>query len=92
MSRTSRRSFAKAVAAGAVGLPLVAAETKKSTLADTMHAVVKAQSSRHLTAAEIDQIGKDLNDYAPYLEPLRDFPLSNADEPDFTFASLVRRW
>ncbi|MBK5258164.1 MAG: hypothetical protein JJE51_01095 [Thermoanaerobaculia bacterium] len=92
MSRTSRRTFAKVVAAGAVGLPLAAAETKSSPLASAMTAVVKSQSGKHLTPAELDRIGKDLEEYAPYLESLREFKLVNSDEPDFTFASLVRRW
>ncbi len=92
MSRTSRRTFAKVVAAGAVGLPLAAAQTKASPLASAMTAVVKAQSGKHLTPADLDRLGKDLEEYAPYIESLREFKLVNSDEPDFTFASLVRRW
>lgn len=93
MPRTSRRQFAKAIAA----LPLLTIEaqgqeTKPSPLAAALQEVVRAQSGQHLTAEELARIGKDLEEWVPAVERLRAFKLTNADEPDFSFSALTRRW
>jgi hypothetical protein len=92
MSGHSRREFAKTLAVAAVALPLVAEETKPAPIAEAQVAVVKAEYGEFLTMAELEQMRKDFNDSAPYLQKFRDFKLSNADEPDFTFGALVKRW
>lgn len=96
MSRTTRRSFAKAVAA----LPLAAtdlfaqtpAPETPSALAEALVSVVRAQSSQYLTAADIERVRSDFKDYIPQLERLRSVKLANSDEPDVTFAALTKRW
>ncbi len=93
MPRTSRRQFAKAIAA----LPLLAIEaqgqeTKPSPLAGALTEIVRAQSGQHLTAEELARVGKDFEEWVPALERLRAFKLTNADEPDFSFSPLTRRW
>lgn len=106
MKKTSRRVFARNLAvAGAAGavLPLVGqttapvsatpeVQTKSTALADALAEVVRAQHGRHLTSVEIEQIRNDFREFVPYATSLRDFPLENRDEPDFTFHSLVERW
>ena len=92
MSGHSRREFAKTLAVAAVALPLIAEETPKpAPIAEAQLAVVKAEYGEFLTAAELEQMRKDLNDSAPYLAKFREFKLVNADEPDFTFGALVKR-
>jgi hypothetical protein len=101
MSRTTRRSFAKAVAAataviasggqaprlsGQAGAPVLPA------LAEALVGVVRAQSGQYLDAADLDRIRADFKDYVPALERLRSVTLANSDEPDYTFASLTKRW
>lgn len=39
--------------------------------------------ANRLTSDELTRIEKNLKDFAPALERLRAFPLTNADEPDF---------
>ena len=94
MPKTSRRTFAKTVAA----LPLAATDlfgepkADEKPLATALTSVVRAQSGQHLTREEMNRVAADFSDYAPYIEKLRAFRLTNADEPDFTFASLTKRW
>ncbi len=101
MTRTTRRSFAKVVAAASAALPIVAAdllaqtpssESPPSPLAEALVGVVRAQSGQHLDDADIERIRADFKDYVPLLERLRSSKLTNADEPDYTFASLTKRW
>ena len=94
MPRTSRRQFAKALAAlPLVAVPGVAQEEKPpSPLAGALLEVVRAQSGQHLDSEELARIEKDLKEWAPAVERLRQFKLTNADEPDFSFSSLTRRW
>lgn len=54
--------------------------------------MVRANYGEHLSEAEIEKLHADFQRFAPYVERFRKFPLTNADEPDFTFASLVERW
>lgn len=54
--------------------------------------MTRANYGKHLSAAELEQMDKDFQDYAPFVEKFREYKLVNADEPDFTFASLVERW
>jgi hypothetical protein len=98
MSDTTRRDFAKAVAAVAA-LPFVPSEliaqtppAKPSPLADAQTALLKAEFGQFLTDAELEAMRKDFQDSAPLLQKFRDVKLANSDEPDFTFSSLVKRW
>ena len=63
-----------------------------SPLGSALTGLVRASHARHLDAAELERVGRDLQSHARMLESLRAFPLANADEPDFSFASLVERW
>lgn len=102
MSRTTRRSFAKQVAAASAALPLVASDLLAQTpapvpetpspLAEALAGVVGAQSGQYLDAADMERIRADFKDYVPALDRLRSVKLSNGDEPDFTFVSLTKRW
>ena len=98
MPHTSRRQFAKALSV----LPLAAApsllaqaapeEPPASALAVALTEVVRAQSWAFLDDEDMRQIGKDLQEWVPAVERLRQFKLVNSDEPDFSFSSLTRRW
>ena len=97
MSRTTRRQFAKTltVAGAAFAVADLSAQEKEqppSPLGLALAGVVRAQFGQHLSEDELTQIGKDFQDYAPFLEGFRKFELKNADEPDFTFHSLTDRW
>ena len=94
MAGTSRRDFARAVAAATVVLPTVATRAGDDTrppLASELADVVRAQSGAHLTPEEMERVRADFRDYVPLLERLRAFKLVNADEPDFTFGALTKR-
>ena len=68
-------------------------EAKRPTaLAIALAGVVSAQSGQYLNEAEMQKVFDDFKDYIPYVEGFRDYKLTNADEPDFTFHSLVQRW
>lgn len=98
MSKTTRRSFAAAIAA----LPLVRtdllaqasqpSETKPSPLSEAFAEIVRAEYGRFVSDDEMERIGKEFQDYIPPLQRLRDVKLVNSDEPDFTFAPLAKRW
>ena len=100
MSRTTRRQFAKTLtAAGAAALvptDVVAQEKEKEQPPNpfglALAGVTRAQFGQFLSEEELTQIGKDFQDYAPFIEDFRKFKLTNADEPDFTFHSLTDRW
>ncbi|MDQ3281979.1 MAG: hypothetical protein M3Q69_11265 [Acidobacteriota bacterium] len=66
--------------------------TPPSPLASALTEVVRATYGAHLTPAELERIGRDFQESAPYLENFRKFKLTNADEPDFTFAARAERW
>jgi len=86
---TSRRTFTRILAAGAA-MPLVAlAETPPA--AHALAEVVRAESGKYLSGEELAKIEKDFAESAPAIARLRDFKLSNGDEPDFTFHALARR-
>ena len=94
MSGTSRRDFAKAVAAFTAAIPVAsagAAEDTGAPLAAELADVVRAQSGEHLTPEEMERVRADFRDLVPVLDRLRAFKLVNADEPDFTFAALAKR-
>ena len=97
MSRTTRRKFAQTIAAVTAALPVIVhdlpAQAKPpSPLAIALTGVVSAQSGRYLDADEMQRIYDNFKEYVPFVERLRAFELVNADEPDFTFQSLVERW
>ena len=91
---STRRDFAKTLTAAIAAANLSAQENGKppNALAVALTEVVRAQYGRFLSEEEMAQVGKDFQDYAPYIEGLRKFELKNADEPDFTFHSLTDRW
>ncbi|HVS29916.1 MAG TPA: hypothetical protein VMS98_00540 [Thermoanaerobaculia bacterium] len=96
MSGTSRRDFAKAVAAASVALPMVSVSGGEeggapARLAAELADVVRAQSGSYLTAEEMERVRADFREYVSLLERLRAFKLVNADEPDFTFVALAKR-
>ena len=101
---TTRRKFARLITAATAALPVVTTnlfgqtanekpEAKRPTpLAIALAGVVSAQSGQYLNEAEMQKVFDDFKDYIPYVEGFRDYKLTNADEPDFTFHSLVQRW
>ncbi|HEV7767340.1 MAG TPA: hypothetical protein VGQ76_20225 [Thermoanaerobaculia bacterium] len=101
---STRRDFARSLAiAGAlarVTVPLAAADILAQTpptpvpppVGKALTEVVRASYAQHLDDAELARIDKDFQDYASMLVRFRKFELANADEPDFTFASLTERW
>ena len=97
---STRRDFAKSLAIGAVGPMIGSAEILAQTppvppsspLAKALSEVVRASYAAHLDRAELERVDHDFRQYAQTLERLRRFKLTNADEPDFTFAALAERW
>lgn len=101
---STRREFARSLAiAGAlarVTVPLAAADILAQTpptpppspLGKALTEVVRASYAQHLDDAELARVDKDFQEYAAMLDRLRKVKLANADEPDFTFASLTERW
>ena len=91
---TSRRQFAKTLTAAiaAAGVGAQEKETPVSQFGLALTGIVRAQYGQFLTEEELVQIGKDFQDYAPFVESLRKFELKNGDEPDFTFHALTDRW
>lgn len=83
MSRTTRREFAKTLAAASAALPIsLAAEEKSPSLLGTaLTALVRAEYGQFLSEDEMARVGKDFQDHAPYLENLRKFELKNSDAP-----------
>lgn len=67
-------------------------EKPRSPLGAALTGVVAASYGEHLTAGDLEKIGNDLNDVAPFVERFRKYELVNADEPDFTFIPLAERW
>ncbi|HYI09228.1 MAG TPA: hypothetical protein VEK57_09155 [Thermoanaerobaculia bacterium] len=99
MSETSRRAFAKSLVAVGAAAPLLIAQTSPaetpkppSPFAKALTEMTRANYGKHLSAEELERLDKDFQDYAPFVEKFREYKLVNADEPDFTFASLVERW
>lgn len=99
MSRTTRRQFAKTLTAAGAALAaanLTAQEKQEekppNAFGLALAGVTRAQFGQHLSEAEMAQVTKDFQDYAPFVEGFRRFELKNADEPDFTFQALADRW
>ena len=91
---TTRRQFAKALTA-AVAASQISAQEKEappSRFGLALTGMVRAQFGQFLSEDEMAQIGRDFQEYAPFVESLRKFELKNSDEPDFTFHSLTDRW
>ena len=80
MSRTTRRDFAKVLAAFPLTLTTQEAP-KPSPLAVALTGLVRAEFGRFLDDDEIQRVAKDFEDYAPYLENFRKFALKNSDAP-----------
>ena len=88
---TTRREFGKALAALAA-VPLVpvleagAAEKESSTaVAEALAEVVNARYGKHLSAEQRKAVARSILRSQLTAERLRDFKLSNGDEPAFTF-------
>ena len=114
MSKTSRRRFAKSLAAAGAIAPLAVADllaqtppappapvsppapavppAEPSPFGKALTQMVRANYGAHLSEAELQKLEEDFQSYAPFVERFRKFALTNADEPDFTFSSLVERW
>lgn len=92
----SRRKFARSLAAVGAALPLTALAQKHAEAAQPIAAaqagLIRAHYGRHLDDEELARIAKNLESTAVSVERLRSFKLTNADEPDFTFAAQVERW
>jgi hypothetical protein len=97
----SRREFGKVLVLAALsGAPPTSAATQEKSaaevggapLADALVEVVRAQSGAYLNAEDLTRVRADFKDYVPFLERLRQFKLTNADEPDVTFSAVTRRW
>lgn len=65
---------------------------KPNALGAALAGVVSVQSGQHLNESDMQRVYDDLQEYAPFVERFREYRLRNADEPDFTFHSLVDRW
>jgi hypothetical protein len=91
---TSRRQFAKSLAAAGAAVPLVAADllaqTDPKPLSKALTEVVKSQYA--LADDESERVAATLQELATAVDRLRQFPLVNSDEPDFTFSALTKRW
>ena len=100
---TTRRKFAKTIAAAAFAVPAIEslAQTAPpppaaapppppapSPLAEALTQIVDAEFGKFLTPEEMATIRKDFADAVPVYERLRKFPLTNADEPDSIFVSV----
>lgn len=72
--------------------PQPAPPAEPSRFGKALTEMVRANYGAHLTDAELEKLGEDFQSYAPFVERFRKFALVNADEPDFTFSSLVERW
>ncbi len=99
--RTSRRRFAKSVAATLVAAPLAArsagaqtpakpkeptAPQEHSPIAEAYLSVARARFGDNLSPEQLEQIKKDLNSYIGTSDRLRAVKLKNGDEPDFVFS------
>ena len=96
-SHATRRQFAKTLTAAGAAIAVVdlnaqEKEQPPNPLGLALAGVVRAQFGQHLSEDELTQIGKDLQEWVPAVERLRQFKLVNSDEPDFSFSSLTRRW
>ena len=91
---TSRRQFARTltVAIAAAGVGAQEKEKPPNAFGTALAGLVRAQYGQFLSEDEMTQVAKDFQDYAPFVEGFRNFPLKNGDEPDFTFHSLTDRW
>ncbi|HEY0375720.1 MAG TPA: hypothetical protein VGC87_02050 [Pyrinomonadaceae bacterium] len=98
--RTSRRRFAKSIAATLVAAPLAArlagaqtpakpteptAPQELSPTAEAYLSVARARFGDKLSPEQLEQIKKDLDGNVRTTERLRAVKLKNGDEPDFVF-------
>lgn len=74
--------------------PPAPAETpaEPSRFGKALTEMVRANYGEHLGEADLEKLEGDFQSYAAFVERFRKFELVNADEPDFTFSSLVERW
>lgn len=95
--KTTRRKFS-ALALGAAALPLLPADIALAQPADTPAApdalaealtgVVRAEYGQFLSGDELEKVAQDFKEWVPAIRRLREFPLTNADEPDFAFSAV----
>jgi len=88
VTKTSRRSFAKALSAAAA---LIATDIHAETAPPAQAELVRAEFGQFLSGDEVERIRKDFAESAPFLQKFRDMKLQNGDEPDFTFSALAKR-
>lgn len=106
MRKPSRREFALTaaslpfiasteVAHGQVPPPSTPAEPPAApavdALASAKTATLRAEFGEHLSPADLEQLENEISESLPWLRRMREFPLDNADEPDFAFAAWDER-
>jgi hypothetical protein len=101
MAGTTRRRFAAIAAMTPLALSAeLPAQTQPqpaapppppSKLPGAMTELVKAEFGPFLNEEEMTKIRGDFESWEPAMKRLRDFPLVNADEPDFTFTVRAKR-
>ena len=72
--------------------PPAAPPAEPSRFGKALTEMVRANYGAHLSDADLKKLDEDFQGYAPFVERFRKVELVNADEPDFTFSSLVERW
>lgn len=98
MPKATRRQFT-AIAAAALPLAVVVdsnaqptpEEKPASRWAAAMTTVVEAEFGAYLSAENVTHIRGDFESLEPSIKRLRDFPLVNSDEPDWTFTVRAKR-
>lgn len=85
MSRSTRRQFAKALAAVGAAFPLTKALAQSADKPCVPY-------REHLNEDDLKALAKQLQDRAVQIDALRKFQLKNSDEPDVTFSAGTRRW
>ena len=94
--KTSRREFAKSVAATLAAATLAQAQTpakpngpaaqEPSPVAAAYLAVARARFGDKLSPEQLEQLKKDFDNYVRNSDRLRAVKLKNGDEPDFVFS------
>jgi hypothetical protein len=88
---TSRRDFAKAVAALALvpGVTTAGEADAPATPADALFEIAKLRYGKHLTEEQLQQVKQSLQRDQAIADFLRRSKLTNGDEPAFVFQADV---
>lgn len=81
MTHTSRRRFAQTLVVAGAALPILA-----QAAPDCL------PYGQQLDDDERKRVAATRKDFDGLVTRLRDFKLTNSDEPDFTFSALADRW